>query len=104
MFPVGEALMLSPRGNAVQSHFPFICCMSFNVYNHLQSHRALRVVHCLHSGTSVMFIRAASKFDLNLIKKLFSSVGVLGGKAQGEKQNGGSEYMSASGTLLLLLF
>ena len=43
MFPVGEALMLSPGGNAVQSHFPFICCVSFNATNnHRQSHRALR--------------------------------------------------------------
>lgn len=54
MFPVGEALMLSPGGNAVQSHFPFICCMSFNVYNHLQSHQALHAVRCLHLEASVM--------------------------------------------------
>lgn len=32
VFPVGEALMLSPGGNAVHSHFPFIYCVSFNVY------------------------------------------------------------------------
>lgn len=54
MFPVGEALMLSPRGNAVQSHFPFICCVSFSMYNHLQSHQALHAVRCLHLETSVM--------------------------------------------------
>lgn len=49
-----EALMLSPGGNAVQSHFPFICCMSFNVYNYLQSHQALHPVSSLRSETSVM--------------------------------------------------
>ncbi len=54
MFPVGEALMLSPGGNAVQSHFPFICCVPFNMYNHLQSHEALHAVQCLHLETSVM--------------------------------------------------
>lgn len=44
MFPVGEPLMLSPGGNAVHSHFPFICCVSFNVYNYLKSHQALCAV------------------------------------------------------------
>lgn len=73
MFPVGEALMLSPGGNAVQSHFPFICCMSFNVYNHLQSHRVLPAVRGLHLETDDV-IRAASKFDLNLVKQIFPSV------------------------------
>lgn len=37
MFPVGEALMFILGGISVQFQFPFICCVSFNVYNHLRS-------------------------------------------------------------------
>lgn len=65
VFPVGEALMLSPWGNAVQSYFPSIRSVSFNMYNHLQSHRALHAGRCLHLEASVSsyYITSEMKFD-----------------------------------------
>lgn len=74
MFPVVEALMLSPGGNAVHLHFPFICCMSFNVYHHLQSHQALRAVISLLLDTSVMLGDQPTTSTLTWWESFFSSV------------------------------